>query len=443
MKVAWINENIAWQSIHKIYRVNEKNNRYRWLILLLGCLLLILFLPWTQNIQARGIVTGLRQEERKQELNTVISGSIVRWYVNEGDIVHKGDTLLQIGEVKTDYFDPKLISRTQEQINAKAKSKQEYLHKAETAEKQIAALLLAKQLKLQSFDTKIEQQRLKINSDSLEVLAAANESAVYKRQLSAGVTMMDSGAISLADYEKRKINYQNGIAKKNSADNKYQQSKKELLNLFVEKNAVEQDYIDKIAKTQGERFGTLSLAAATDAELAKLDNALSNYTARNQLYFICAPQSGQIVRASKAGIGEILKEGELVVELVPQNRQQAVELFITATDLQLVHVGQTIRFVFDGFPAIVFSGWPNNSYGTFGGKIAAIENAADNNGKFRILVTEDTLQKKWPAQLKPGTGASGIALLKEVPVYYELWRNINGFPPEYYSENKKKKQSVY
>ena len=327
--------------------------------------------------------------------------------------------------------------------NAKAKSKQEYLHKAETAEKQIAALLLAKQLKLQSFDTKIEQQRLKINSDSLEVLAAANESAVYKRQLSAGVTMMDSGAISLADYEKRKINYQNGIAKKNSADNKYQQSKKELLNLFVEKNAVEQDYIDKIAKTQGERFGTLSLAAATDAELAKLDNALSNYTARNQLYFICAPQSGQIVRASKAGIGEILKEGELVVELVPQNRQQAVELFITATDLQLVHVGQTIRFVFDGFPAIVFSGWPNNSYGTFGGKIAAIENAADNNGKFRILVTEDTLQKKWPAQLKPGTGASGIALLKEVPVYYELWRNINGFPPEYYSENKKKKQSVY
>ena len=150
-----------------------------------------------------------------------------------------------------------------------------------------------------------------------------------------------------------------------------------------------------------------------------------------------------IVRASKAGIGENLKEGELVVELVPQNRQQAVELFITATDLQLVHVGQTIRFVFDGFPAIVFSGWPNNSYGTFGGKIAAIENAADNNGKFRILVTEDTLQKKWPAQLKPGTGASGIALLKEVPVYYELWRNINGFPPEYYSENKKKKQSVY
>jgi hypothetical protein len=31
-----------------------------------------------------------------------------------------------------------------------------------------------------------------------------------------------------------------------------------------------------------------------------------------------------------------------------------------------------------------------------------------------------------------GGGAKGIALLKDVQVYYELWRLINGFPPEYY-----------
>jgi hypothetical protein len=31
-----------------------------------------------------------------------------------------------------------------------------------------------------------------------------------------------------------------------------------------------------------------------------------------------------------------------------------------------------------------------------------------------------------------GGGANGIALLKDVPIGYELWRNINGFPPEYY-----------
>ena len=37
-----------------------------------------------------------------------------------------------------------------------------------------------------------------------------------------------------------------------------------------------------------------------------------------------------------------------------------------------------------------------------------------------------------------GAGASGIALLKDVRIYYELWRNINGFPPEYYKKEMEK-----
>jgi hypothetical protein len=103
-------------------------------------------------------------------------------------------------------------------------------------------------------------------------------------------------------------------------------------------------------------------------------------------------------------------------------------------DIPLVTIGQKVRFVFDGFPAIVFSGWPKNSYGTFGGKVVAIEKALGKNGTFRILVAEDPEDRKWPAQLPLGAGANGIALLKNVPIYYELWRNINGFPPDYYTD---------
>jgi hypothetical protein len=96
--------------------------------------------------------------------------------------------------------------------------------------------------------------------------------------------------------------------------------------------------------------------------------------------------------------------------------------------------------MFDGFPAIVFSGWPQSSYGTFGGVVAAIEGSSSDNGQFRVLVAEDKNDKKWPPQLKIGAGAQGIALLKDVPIWYELWRNINGFPPEYYVvEGKDKK----
>ncbi len=97
--------------------------------------------------------------------------------------------------------------------------------------------------------------------------------------------------------------------------------------------------------------------------------------------------------------------------------------------------------MFDGFPAIVFSGWPNATYGTFAGKVAVIENSVSGNGMFRVLVAEDTTDKHWPKQLRLGGGAQGIALLKNVPVYYELWRNINGFPPEYYTAEKNDKDT--
>ena len=91
--------------------------------------------------------------------------------------------------------------------------------------------------------------------------------------------------------------------------------------------------------------------------------------------------------------------------------------------------------VFDGFPAFLFSGWPENSYGTFSGKVVAFENAIGENGKYRILVAEDNKIKKWPEQLKIGTGAHAILLLQDVPIWYELWRSINGFPPEFYKKD--------
>lgn len=145
-----------------------------------------------------------------------------------------------------------------------------------------------------------------------------------------------------------------------------------------------------------------------------------------------APQSGQIIKAGKSGIGEIVKEGEKIVHIVPDQMDYAVELYVRPVDLPLVSAGQKVRFLFDGFPAIVFSGWPEASYGTYAGIVSAVESDVSDNGKFKVLIKEDASYRKWPKELKMGTGANGIALLKNVPIWYELWRNINSFPPDYY-----------
>lgn len=419
-------------SFKKVYKIEKKSSVKKWLWGILILLVCATLLPWTQNIRAKGTITTLRQEQRPQEINTIIAGRVTKWYIKEGDFVKEGDTILQLGEVKVDYFDPQLLSRTQQQIDAKQQSIEGYKSKAGTAEIQAGALLQAQVLKLQSLDNKLQQQQLKVASDSIDLIAVINELNVYKRQIDAAKTMLDSGAISLVDFEKRRMNYQNAIAKKVSAENKFSQSKQELIILRIEKNSTVQEYTDKISKAEGDRFSSLSAAASTTADVAKLENTYASYDARNKLYYIKAPQNGQVIKAKKAGIGEILNEGEMIVEIVPSQIQYAVEMFVEPMDLPLINIGQKVRFVFDGFPAIVFSGWPKNSYGTFGGKVSAVETSVSNNGKFRVLVAEDPADKKWPTQLKMGGGANGIALLKDVPLYYELWRNINGFPPDYY-----------
>ena len=107
-------------------------------------------------------------------------------------------------------------------------------------------------------------------------------------------------------------------------------------------------------------------------------------------------------------------------------------MYVQPMDMPLLEIGQQVRVQFDGWPAIVFSGWPNNSYGTFGGQIFAIDNFISDNGKYRILISPNSEETAWPDQVRIGGGADIITLLKEVRVGYELWRQLNGFPPDYY-----------
>lgn len=424
-------------SFGTVYMINRPSKVKYWMFGLFGALVLCLLLPWTQNIRSRGAVTTPRQEQRPQELNAIIGGRIDRWYVKEGDVVKKGDTILHLAEVKVDYLDPNLVSRTKEQLTAKQDAIENYKGKIVTINQQLSFLQQALKLKVQELENKIQQQQFKIRSDSVELKAAQNDLSFKQEQYKRQQILYDSGVVSLLSLEQRSQAVQDALAKKTSAEIKLTNSNQEFIRLQIELNGERQQYLEKIAKAEGERFTTSSAIAGGVGELAKLENLYTSYDIRNQLYYVLAPQDGQVTKARKSGLNEVVKEGEMLVEIVPSNYQYAVEIFVKPVDLPLVAKGQKVRFIFDGFPAIVFSGWPETSYGTFGGIITAVESSVSANGLFRVLVTEDPADKPWPPTLRMGTGAIGIALLKNVPVWYELWRNINGFPPDYYVPEKK------
>jgi multidrug resistance efflux pump len=377
-------------------------------------------------------VTTLYQDQRPQQVNTIIGGQVVKWYVKEGDVVKAGDTLIQLSEVKVDYLDPQLLNRTMDQVKGTEQSIDFYQNKAQAAEKQIAALNSGLTLKLEQLRNKIVQLQLKVQADSAEAIAAQNDLNIGKLQFDRQRVLFDSGLVSLTQVEQRNQTFQSALAKKISADNRLANTRQELTITMIEMNAQLQENREKVAKAEGDRFQSLTEIASGQVDVAKLRNLYASYSIRNGMYFILAPQGGQVISARKAGIGEYVKEGEMIVEIVPEKFVYAVEMFVRPLDVPLMAPGQKVRFLFDGFPAIVFSGWPNASYGTFGGVIVAVERNISREGKFRILIKEDPDDKPWPYQLQVGAGAQGIALLKDVPIWYELWRNINGFPADYY-----------
>jgi len=424
-----------------IYQHNKNSKVKVWFFICVFIFIIFLFLPWTQNIRAKGTVTTLYQDQRPQQVNTIIGGKVLKWHVKEGDYVNTGDTLLQLTEVKTDYLDPDLMQRTKEQLAGKELSVEYYKSKVGVANQQIGAINSGLQLKLNQLLNKLNQLQLKVQADSAETFAANNDVNIGNKQYIRQKAMYDSGLVSLTQLENRNQQFQNAQAKKIMAENKLENSKRDLIIARIEISALKQENVEKITKAQGDQFQTLTQIATGQADIAKLENQYANYTIRNGMYYILASQSGQIVKAQKAGIGEFVKEGEMIAEIVPDKIKYAVEMYVQPVDLPLIALGQKVRFLFDGFPAIVFSGWPKSSSGTFGGEIVAVESNVSANGKFRLIVQEDAKDKPWPKELKIGTGAQGITLLNNVPVWFELWRNINGFPPDYYKkENPKTKE---
>lgn len=418
------------------FLILEKKTNSRTLIKtmygLFSIFIIILFLPWTQNIKSMAKVTALRPDQRPQTIHSAIAGRIEKWFVQEGQFVKKGDTILYISEIKEDYLDPELLNRTEEQIKSKEFAVKSYMEKVKANDNQIDALISASKLKYEQAENKLIQANLKVKSDSVDLTAANLNYKIAKEQLARMDNLYKEGLKSLTDLETRKLKMQEMEAKLIAQENKLISSKNEVINAKIELQSINADYRDKIAKSESEKYATLSNMYDAEAVVTKLQNQYMNYSIRSGLYYITAPQDGYITQAIKSGVGETLKEGSEIISIMPYNYELAVEMFVNPMDIPLLEKKQHVQIQFDGWPSIIFSGWPGISYGTYGGEVVAIDNFVNENGKYRVLVAEDKNYPPWPKEIRLGAGARTITLLKDVPVWYELWRQINGFPPDYY-----------
>ncbi|MEM1104164.1 MAG: HlyD family secretion protein, partial [Pseudomonadota bacterium] len=170
------------------------------------------------------------------------------------------------------------------------------------------------------------------------------------------------------------------------------------------------------------------------AEAAAELNRINVNISRQSVQIVRAPRDGMILRVNAGDAATFVSAGQVVASFVPENVDRAVELFIDGRDVALVRSGAKVRLQFEGFPTVQFSGWPSVAVGTFGGEVVAVDPSASAAGRFRVLVTEDKSDPHpWPdpSYVRFGSSARGWILLETVSAGFEVWRQLNNFPPQF------------
>lgn len=391
-----------------------------WLFLITPLILLIM--PWQQNIVGEGRVVAYAPTERQQTMEAPINGRIIRWAVQEGSRVRAGDKLLELSDLDAGFNDR--LEAQRQAIEARFKAKEE---ESRAYRMQLSSLEAAQDLQITTAQHRLDVARQRTRS--AEESLAASRATGYTAELQSQRLnrLIADGLVSRRDLEmaqRDEIVAQRAI---NSA-------RATLDSALAEQRAVEVD-IERIRADAQARVE--SATATLNKTLSELEDSRVSLTriqvdvSRQQNQQVVAPRDGMILKVMGNTEGLIVKQGDPLLTLVPDTEDRAVELWVDGNDAPLITPGRPVRLQFEGWPAVQFGGYPEVAVGTFGGQVAFVDPSDDGKGKFRLLIVPDQQDEPWPGErfLRQGGRTRGWILLGRVTVAYEIWRQLNAFPP--------------
>lgn len=383
--------------------------------------LLLVFVPWQQSVNGTGRVIAYAPQERQQLIEAPLEGRVLAWHVQEGARVKKGDLLCEMSD-----NDPLILARIQTEIDMLKQRVAAARARAESIESRIRELESARKSALDASTSRIAMAKQRIQQAQQAV--AASEMALktselnYDRQrglFSEGLSSKRQAELAELDLVKMRTDTERARSQLGAA-------RSEEAALGSDQLKIMADVAATINDAHASRASTLSEEASATAELVRTEGRL----ARQQTQQITAPRDGVILSVIGRQGGELHKAGEPLMSFVPDTDVRAVELLMAGNDAPLISEGRHVRLQFEGWPAIQFSGWPSVAVGTFGGRVAWVDAADNGQGKFRIVIVPDG-DEPWPsgAYLRQGTRVNGWVLLNRVRLGFEVWRQMNGFPP--------------
>ncbi len=391
---------------------------------LLGVAILSMaFLPWQQSARGTGRVIAYSPQERIQQILSPSKGIIVRIAegLGDGSRVAKGDVLLEIQPTAANLEEQ--LNRSRADLGDKLDTA---LSKVQIYEVNIEGYEAARDFAVQAAEEAVKSAEAKLAAkqkalpgyEAKRLQAQQN----YERQRS----LLAEGLKSAREVEMLKKDLDVATADVATLREEIRGAEKDLQNKRAEQEQKRTEAQTKVESARGMMQAALGEAATIRKELRDLEVKLGEL----ERLVVKAPVDGTIHRLPVFTGGQAVSAGDYLLTLVPTMTEKAVELSVRGNDLPLVHVGDVVRLQFEGWPALQFSGWPSVAVGTFGGEVAAIDPTDDGIGKFRILVTPSS-KEEWPDDryLRQGVRANGWVMLGTVSLGYEIWRQLNGFPP--------------
>ncbi|MGE0493721.1 MAG: HlyD family secretion protein [Vulcanimicrobiota bacterium] len=411
------------------------------LVMLAGLVACLVLVPWRQTVVGKGEVTVFSPMQRPQTVDAQIKGRLQSWHVFEGELVSRGDLLCVIEDTDSKYLDPDLRLRLDNQILALENKRQAALLRLDTLESQRQNLEQASAAALPAAGEKQSQTVQKREMTRQKLLAAEQNEVTSRLNLERVEKLYAAGLRSQRDRELAEQSYVKSQTDTVALRAELDVAARDIAIAGLERQKIATEIQEEILKVRDDSLKTQESLAETDEKLEKLRNELGALAVRERLRKVLAPADGRVARLAKFGPGEAVKEGDELALIVPTTQDQAVELFFTSFDAPLVTPGSQVRLMFDGFPAVPFAAWPWAAAGTFGGTVAVVDAVDDGKSRFRVLVRPDG---PWPGpdQLRVGGGATGWVMLGEVPLYYEMWRQLNAFPAVPLDDKKAKTKPV-
>lgn len=406
--------------------------------------------PWQQNLPGEGRVIEFDPANRPIPIQARTNGIAAKWHVREGQKVKAGDPIVDLMD-----NDPDILDRLQEELDATQRKRQAAIQKRQQFTQQVTSAQEARAAAMQLADDEIAAAL-----QSVTVAKQAKTVADEKLKLTATALKMWEGLVADRigagfDLQKAKQEHSVAIAQQRAREAAVAGAEANLRAKRSARLRVERSEEVKVQNARAKRDAADGEVATADASLPKLRRNL----ARQRQQQVTAPTDGFVQRLNANGqAGGFVKQGQTLATLVPEASQVAVELYIDGNDISFVDIGRHVRLQFEGWPAVQWVGWPSAAVGTFGGKVAFIDRFDNGSGKFRIMVVPDdrplyqpegtiadwlrgiltftTRQEErrsppWPDDiyLRQGMRAKGWVVLDSVSLGFEIWRQLNGFPP--------------